>query len=279
MNTEKLMQVALEVAGLEQVPADSDIFVAGNNIKKILFGIDIETAEILLASQLGVDCVITHHPKAGDARLNLYQVMENQIQRMVAAGVPINKAQKVLKKKKDKVERAMHPVNYDQVESAARLLNMPFMGIHTPCDILAENTVQAHLDAKLGDKADKTLQDVVDALLEMPEYQNTKAKPAIRVGAKGDYAGKVFVTMAGGTGGGADVAKAYFEAGVGTLIVMHYPEDTLDAIKEQNIGNVIVAGHMASDSVGINQLIAKYTEAGLEVLRCSGVVDPTVKIS
>ena len=72
-------------------------------------------------------------------------------------------------------------------------------------------------------------------------------------------------------------AKAYFEAGIGTLIVMHMPEDVLDAIREQNIGNIIVAGHMASDSVGINKLIAKWEEEGIEVIRCSGVVDPTIK--
>ncbi len=277
MNTQKLMEMALELAGLESVPEDSGVIVEGEGIKKILFGVDIETAELLLGNHLDVDCVITHHPKAGDPRINLYQVMSNQIQRMVVAGVPINKAQKALKKTKDQVERRLHPANYDQVASAARLLNMPFMAMHTPCDILAENTVQGHLDARLAAKPEAKLQDVIDALLELSEYQNTKARPVIRVGGKEDYAGKVFVTMAGGTGGGPDVAKAYFEAGVGTLIVMHMPEDTLQAIKDQNIGNVIVAGHMASDSVGINKVIAKFEEVGLEVIRCSGVVDPTVK--
>lgn len=277
MNTEKLMALALEAAGLDAIPEDSGVIVEGDGIQKILFGVDIETAEVLLAKQLGVDCVITHHPKAGDPRLNMYQVMSDQIQRMVEAGVPINKAQKAIKKAKDKVERRLHPMNYDQVASAARLLNMPFMAIHTPCDVLAESIVQSHLDARLGDKPEALLQDVLDAILELPEYQNTKAKPVIRVGGKDDYAGKVFVTMAGGTCGGSDVMKAYFEAGIGTLIVMHVPEDVLDAIKEQNIGNVIVAGHMASDSVGINQVIAKFEEAGIEVLRCSGVVDPSVK--
>ena len=274
MNTQRIMQIALELAGLKEVPEDSGIFVEGDGIKKVLFGVDMQTAEILLARQLGADCVITHHPQSGDPKINLYQVMANQIDRMVKAGVPINKAQKALSKQKDKVERAAHPVNYDQPASAARLLNMPFMAMHTPCDILAENKVQEHLDLRL--KADSKLQDVINALLELPEYKNTKAQPKIRVGGKDDYAGKVFVTMAGGTGGGAAVTKAYFEAGIGTLVVMHMPEDVLDAVKEQNIGNVIVAGHMASDSVGINQVIARLEAEGIEVLRCSGVVDPKV---
>lgn len=277
MNTEKLMKMALELTDLKDVPADSGIIVEGKDIKKILFGVDIDTAEIMLGKELKVDCVITHHPAAGDPRINLFQVMSSQVQRMISAGIPINKAQKALKKQKDKVERRLHPANYDRASSAARLLDMPFMAIHTPCDILAQETVQKHLDEKLKNKPEATLQNVIDALNELPEYKNTKAKPVIRVGSKDDFAGKVFVTMAGGTSGGTDVFKAYFEAGIGTLIVMHVPEDILDAVKEQNIGNIIVAGHMASDSVGINKLIAKFEEEGLEVIRCSGVVDPVIK--
>ncbi|AZR73842.1 hypothetical protein BBF96_10860 [Anoxybacter fermentans] len=277
MNTKRLMEIALELAGLDEIPEDSGIIVEGDGIKRILFGVDMETSELLLAKHLDVDCVITHHPKSGDPQINLYQVMSNQIKRMVVAGVPINKAQKALKKQQDKIERALHSSNYDRVASAARLLNMPFVAIHTPCDILAETTVQNHLDERLKNKPEATLQDVVDALMELPEYQNTRAKPKIRVGSKDDYAGKVFVTMAGGTGGGPDVAKAYFEAGIGTLVVMHMKEEVLNAVREQNIGNVIVAGHMASDSVGINKLIERYEKEGLEVIRCSGIVEPTIK--
>jgi UDP-N-acetyl-D-mannosaminuronic acid transferase (WecB/TagA/CpsF family) len=94
------------------------------------------------------------------------------------------------------------------------------------------------------------------------------------VGSEESFAGKVFVTMAGGTSGGKEVFKAYFEAGVGTLVVMHVPEDVIKAVKEQNIGNVLVAGHMASDSVGINLIIKEFEAQGLEVTRMAGVIEP-----
>ena len=55
---------------------------------------------------------------------------------------------------------------------------------------------------------------------------------------------------------------------------MHMPEEVIKAVKEQNIGNVIVAGHMASDSIGINVIIAALEERALEVIRMSGVIDP-----
>lgn len=274
MNTKEIMDIALELAGLDQVPPDSGVIVEGENIKKVAIGIDMELAEMMLARELGVDLVITHHPTGGSPRIDLHKVMDNQIDRMVQAGVPINKAQKALSEKKAEIQRGFHVSNYDRAVSAAKLLNMPFIGVHSPTDILAERKVQGVLDSKLGVNPKSTLQDVIDALETLPEYKKTLAKPTIIVGSKNDYAGRVFVTMAGGTGGGINVAKAYFEAGIGTLVVMHMPEDVIKAIKEQNIGNVIIAGHMASDSVGINEFANALENKGIEILRMSGLIDP-----
>ena len=277
MNAQEILDIALKVSGLDEVPADSGVIVDGSQIHKVLFGVDMEAAEILLAKELGYDGVITHHPKGDNPMINLFQVMDNQIDRMVEAGVPINKAQKALAERKGEVDRRMHVNNYDRASSAARLLGMPFIGIHTPADIMAEKTVQEHLNQSLKSRPKATLQDVLTSLEELPEYKYTLAKPVIRVGNPDSYAGRVFVTMAGGTSGGKEVYKAYFEAGIGTLIVMHMPEDVIKAVKEQNIGNVIVAGHMASDSVGINKIIEALEREGLSVTRMSGVIDPNEK--
>ncbi len=274
MNTKEIMDLALELAGITEVPEDSGIIVEGEGIKKLCIGVDMEAAEMLIAREIGADAVITHHPVGGAPRVNLFKVMQKQIDRMVEAGVPVNKAQKMLKEQVGKVERGLHVSNYDRAVSAAKVLDMPFVGIHTPTDMLAEKKVQEHLDQALADKPRSTVGDVIDALNQLPEYKNTLSKPAARVGSKEDYAGKVFVTMSGGTGGGAKVIKSYFEAGVGTLVCMHMPEDVIKEVKEQNIGNVVVAGHMASDSVGINQLVAALEEKGVDVIRMSGVIAP-----
>jgi putative NIF3 family GTP cyclohydrolase 1 type 2 len=273
MNTQEIFELALKAAGLTEAPADSGVIVPGEKIKKIAFGVDIDTADLMLAKQLGFDCVITHHPHSL-AKVNLYKVMDNQIDRMVEAGVPINKAQKALAERKEQVDRNMHVTNYDKSVTAAKLLNMPFIGIHSPADLLVEDFLQEYLDDKLKNKPQATVQDVIDCLMELPEYKNSYAQPKVRVGSEKSYAGKVFVTMAGGTSGGKDVMKAYFEAGVGTLVVMHVPDDVVKAIKEQNIGNIVVAGHMASDSIGINLAIKAFEEKGLEVTRLAGVIEP-----
>jgi putative NIF3 family GTP cyclohydrolase 1 type 2 len=272
MNTKQMMDIAIELAGLNEVPHDSGINLVGDNIKKVLIGIDMETPELLLGKELGYDCVVSHHPKAEGSVVNFSKVMDVQIDKMVEFGVPINKAQKVLRKKQNTVELGGHVSNYDRHASSARLLGMPYMNIHLPADIITEEIVQKHLDKKLNDNPKRTLGDVVDALNEMDVYKNALSNPVIRVGGKNDYAGKIAVLMAGGTNGGTDVMKAYFEAGVGTIVCMHVPEDVKKAVAEQNIGNVIVAGHMASDSIGLNVIIEAWEKEGLEVTKMSGIL-------
>ena len=83
MNTTDLMNTALKLAHLDKMPYDTDIIVAGENIKKVLIGIDMETPELLLAQQLGFDCVVSHHPKADSCVVDFAKVMDVQIDRMV----------------------------------------------------------------------------------------------------------------------------------------------------------------------------------------------------
>ncbi|MBN2795018.1 MAG: hypothetical protein JXR88_06405 [Clostridia bacterium] len=272
MNTQQMMDIALELAGLKEIPFDSGIQVPGDDVKNVLIGIDMETPELLLAKELGYDCVVSHHPKAEGASVHFHKVMDVQIDKMVEYGVPINKAQKMLRKKQASIELGGHVGNYDRHASSARLLNMPYMNIHMPADVITESIVQKHLDDKLKNQPKATLEDVIDALNDMDIYKNAIAGPVIRVGGGKDYAGRVAVLMAGGTNGGADVMKAYFEAGVGTIVCMHVPEDVKKAVQEQNIGNIIVAGHMASDSIGLNVIIDAWEKAGLSVTKMSGIL-------
>jgi putative NIF3 family GTP cyclohydrolase 1 type 2 len=272
MNTTDIMNVALELANLDSIPHDTVISVPGENIKKVLIGVDMETPELLLAKELGYDLVISHHPKADTAVVNFHKVMDIQIDKMVENNVPINKAQKALAKKVKSVEIGRHVANYDRVSSAAKLMSIPFMNIHLPADLISEQFTQDHLDKALGHNPKATLNDVIESLNELEVYQKSLSKPVIRCGSGNDYAGKVLVLFAGGTNGGADVYKAYFEAGVGTIVAMHAPEDVIKATKEQNIGNIVVAGHMPSDSIGLNKLIEALQDKALEVTKISGIL-------
>ncbi|MCL2378588.1 MAG: hypothetical protein FWC77_05625 [Defluviitaleaceae bacterium] len=271
MNTKQLMDSALALAGLTEMPQDCGISMEGENIKRVLMGVDMDTAELLLAKELGYDCVVTHHPRNTD--VDMLKVMDRHILKLEALGLPRNHSQKLLGERKDELSYGQHVSNSRRSESAAKLLNMPYMSLHTPADIISEEIVQKHLDAKFANKPDTKVQDVVEALEEICEYKNSARKPVIRVGGKESYAGKIYVLMSGLTGPGAEVTKAYFEAGVGTLILMHIPEKDVKAVKEQKIGNVIVAGHMSSDSLGLNKIAQKWRESGVEVTMMSGIVE------
>jgi len=266
------MNMALKAANLSEMPADCGIIVPGENIKKVLFGVDMDTAELLLAKELGYDCVISHHPRNTDnAKLD---VMNDHITKLEKLGVPRNRSQKLLSERKDELSYNQHVSNSRRSESAAKLMGMPYMCIHTPTDIIGEAIVQKHLDAKFAGKPETKLQEVCEALEEIGEYKNSLRKPVIRVGLKDSYAGKIYVLMSGLTGPGSDVTKEYFEAGVGTLVLMHIPEKDVKAVKEQKIGNVVVAGHMSSDSLGINVVADVWRKAGVEVTMMSGIVAP-----
>ena len=270
MNTQQLMDIALKTAGLNEMPADCGIIVPGENIKKVLFGVDMDTAELLLAKQLGFDCVISHHPR--NTNEDKLEVLNDHMHKLEALGVPRNKTQKMLAERKTELSYNQHVANSRRSESAAKLLGMPYMCIHTPTDVIGEAIVQKHLDAKFVGKPDTTLQQICEALEEIPEYKNSLRKPVIRVGAKDSYAGKIYVLMSGLTGPGPKITKEYFEAGVGTLVMMHIPEKDVKEVKDQGIGNVIIAGHMSSDSLGVHVVAAEWAKHGVETTMMSGIV-------
>jgi len=273
MNTNDLMNIALNLAKLDEKPYDTDIIVEGKNIKKVLIGIDMETPELLLAKELAYDCVVSHHPKADSCVVDFAKVMDVQIDRMVASGVPINKAQKALRKMQSSIDLGRHASNYDRVSSAARLMKMPYLNIHIPADFITEKIVQDRLNKAFENEAKTKLKDIINELNSWEYYIGKVAKPVIRVGSNEDYAGKIEVLMAGGTNGGVDVYKSYFEAGVGTIVAMHVPEDVKKAVQEQNIGNIIIAPHMPSDSIGLLEIVKAWRDEGVEVTCMSGIVE------
>jgi len=271
MDTKKMMDMALELANLKEMPADCDIVVPGSNIKKVLMGVDMDTPELLLAKQLGYHCVVTHHPR--NTNPEMLEVMKTHILRLEKLGIPRNRSQKALSLRKEELGYNRHVSNSRRSESAAKLLNMPYVSLHTPADIIGEAIVQKHLDDKFANNPETTLEDITIALEEIAEYKNSARKPVIRVGSKESYAGKIYVLMSGLTGPGADILKQYFEGGVGTLVLMHIPEKDVSALKEHAHGNVIVAGHMSSDSLGMNKIAEAWRAQGVEVTMMSGVVE------
>jgi putative NIF3 family GTP cyclohydrolase 1 type 2 len=274
MTSEDIIEVALDLAGLTEIPADSGVHVRGDNVKNVLATIDCDVGDLLLARELKCDTVLTHHPE-GAAALNGWRLILNQVDQMVECGVPIARAEAAVQRRLQQVELNSHARNYARVVQAAQLLNLAFLNIHVPCDLITRRLIIEKLARFNDPKSRATVAEVVDALQEFPEQRAAATLPQVRLGAPDRFAGRVAVAMGGYTGGGVDVLRAYYDAGVGTLLMMHVPEADLREAQEQKLaGNLIVTGHMASDSIGINFYLDELQRLGLKVIRAGGIVAP-----
>jgi len=265
VNTGEIMELSLKLARLEDAPKDSAIYVSGSDIRRILFGIDAGVPELLLAKQLGYDAVIAHHPHGGTAVINFPEVFKRHIQYMVAAGVPIEEARRTVRKKFEKLEVEMHMENYGHSVEVAKLLKMPYMNIHTPLDEVGRAIMSKQIKRRI--RKNSTVVDAVFALKELPEFKNAVTEIKIRLGKADNLAGKVVVSHGAGTNGGYEIAKTYFKYGIGTVVYIHISHGDLEKLKTENDGNLIVTGHIASDSVGINPFIRKLEERSVSVTR------------
>ena len=62
VTTERLLTLALELAGWESVPADSSVGNPGKAINHIFVGLEVGAAELLIARQLGYHAVVACQP-------------------------------------------------------------------------------------------------------------------------------------------------------------------------------------------------------------------------
>ena len=272
MTTEQVMKIALNLSGLTEIPPDSGVHLPGDKIHRVLATIDCGVDDLLLARVLRCDAVITHHPE-WTASLRGWTLVSRQIDQMVECGVPVAKAEAAIQRRMQSVELNTHPRNYGRVLQAATLLNLAFLNVHLPCDIISRRIISEQM-ARFQDPASRaTVADVIAVLQEIPEQTVAATEPKIRLGGPDRLAGRVAVAMAGYTNGGVDVLRAYFEAGVGTVLMMHFPEGDLKEAREQKLaGNLVITGHMASDSIGINVYLDELERRGLDVIRAGGIV-------
>ncbi len=243
-------------------------------VEKVMVGINIDTGEVVLADRLkekgkDVDLILGHHPR-GVGLATLHEVMNLQADMLNEWGVPINVAESLVKKRIKEVERSIRGANHNQSLDAAKLLDIPMMCIHTPADNLVEAFLREEIDKRDFEKVG----DVIDFLKEIPEYHESRKHndgPGVLIGDEDNRTGKIVVEMTGGTEGNKKSYEKLAEAGVGTIIGMHLSEDHRKEAKENHI-NYIIAGHMASDSIGMNLFLDELEKNGIEIIPTSGFI-------
>jgi len=242
-------------------------------IRTIMFGIDISGEELLTAYLMnergaGIDLAMSHHP-SGKALANLYNVMSMQKDILKGLGIASNAVESLMAERMEEVSRRFLPINHQRTTDIAKLLDIPFMCVHTPAD----NHVTYFLNKLFNRKKPKKVKDVLKILKSIPEYQDAmchSAGPRLIAGKEKNDAGKIFVDMTGGTEGPKKIFARLSQAGVNTIIGMHMGEEHLKAAKAEFL-NVIIAGHISSDALGANLVLDELMKRhNLNIIPCSG---------
>jgi putative NIF3 family GTP cyclohydrolase 1 type 2 len=252
-------------------------FDAGvKNIKRVLAGIDIDSAELMIATYQNnhnpknkIDAVIAHHP-VGKALADLSDVMHLQADVLAMYGVPINIAESLMQVRISEVSRGVNPENHFKEVDSARTLGLSLMNVHTPAD----NMVAKFVETKLKKDNPEYVGDILKSLLEIPEYKEAAKRgsgPVLFAGSPDNRVGKIALTeITGGTSGNDKMYEKMSQAGIGTIIGMHMSEAHVKEAKRAHI-NVVIAGHISSDSLGMNLFLDELEKKGIEIVPCSGL--------
>lgn len=238
-------------------------------IKKVLVGIDVGPEEILIAKELGdIDLVIAHHP-VGKGLAQLADVMNLQADVYNYYGVPINVAEGLMKERISEVARGVNASNHNRTVDAAKLMKVNLINLHTPCDNLAAKFLKDLIE----EKKPETVGEIIEILKEIPEYKMAMklgVGPKIFVGSPENRCGKIALSeITGGTEGSPKLYEKIAQAGIGTSIAMHVSEEHKKEAELANV-NIVIAGHISSDSLGINLFLDELEKQGIEIVACSG---------
>jgi hypothetical protein len=243
-------------------------------IRGLIVGVDMETPEVLLADRLRekgepIDLVFAHHPE-GPGFANLDQVMGMQADMWHAQGVGLGVADTLIAGRASEIRRRISPSNHYRAIQAAEALGLATLSCHTPADNSVGRFVQRFLEAEKP----VTLGGVARALRGIPEYADAAKKgygPEIVLGSEDRRAGRLLVQMTGGTEGPADSLERLRGAGVDTLVDMHFSEDFRKKAEELHMTRV-VAGHVSSDTLGMNLILDLIEPKGVQVRCVSGMI-------
>ncbi len=257
---EGIKKEIFDIHSLESPYADSRIILdTPSDVNEAWVGIDVDTSELLLVKKITenterVPVVIGHHP-IGRSYSNFYEVMDMQSDILQGMGVTASIADSLTGKRKAEVGRKVSGLNHFKTQDAAKILNIPTMNIHTPAD----NHVKKYLDDLFENKKPYKLKNLLDMLLQIPEYIKAAKNgnpPGILTGSEDNKCGKIFVDMTGGTEGDAKLLKNLVQSGVSTVVAMHMSDKHYEMAKDSNL-NIVIAGHISSDNLGLNLLLDK----------------------
>jgi hypothetical protein len=148
------------------------------------------------------------------------------------------------------------------------------MNIHTPLDEIGRQRVQSRLDDLAAAHPGATVGDVMQMLQEFAEVRNARVPPILAAGSADGPAGRTLFAH-----GALDIPtyamlKTYYAHGIRTVLTLRIGPADLARLRREQMGTLIVVGHMAGDSLGFTPFLAALRQIGLEITTFSGVIEP-----
>lgn len=270
VTTERLLTLALELAGWESIPADSSVGNAGKAINHIFVGLEVGAAEILIARQLGYHAVVACQPAGvSGARWDVYR---RHAEFLTQLGMAQAEAEEAVAPRIERLRLEAAHAYSDHLTAIARLLDTPFVTIHSPLQEVGRQRIQGITDELTAQHPDASLADVRDALLRLPEFA---AAPQTIMPIRGDWsapAGRIFVAHGAYAPPDARLAAAYL-AHVDTLLCADLAPEDAGALRASDVrGNVLALGRGATESAGVASYVTHLRAQGLEVTPTAGIL-------
>ncbi|HEY4517731.1 MAG TPA: hypothetical protein VJI74_02475 [Candidatus Paceibacterota bacterium] len=240
-------------------------------------GVDLGQSEIVTIREWEkeankkVDLFIGHHSEGRPATSFAY-ILKTQLGNLKSQGVLVDKLDSFFDDRVTELYVETLSENFNRVRDAAALLKCDYLSLHSPIDNLSARFVER----TLTEARPKTLADTLEVLLTIPEYAKldtqNQIRPTIVVGSMTDSLGKFLLTeFVGGEEGPLEIYNAMHQAGVNTVISMHMSPEALTRLRQQKV-NVIAAGHIGSDSIGLNLFTDTLVTKGIEVIPLGGFI-------
>jgi len=286
LSAQEMMSIALKLADMAGVPLDSGIHVPGENIKRFIFAMDVNVGLLHMAKQMGFDAVVGHHP----CGVLLYrgEVYRRHLDLLEMHGIPREKSTAALAESIDAIVRRMENHRFRMLHQecpnqtvlevdAARMLNLPFMNIHNPFDEAGRRILQFKIDAAAAKNPHWKLKDVLALIENLPEARYAKEvygiSPRLFIGDPETEASKVVFVHGALSAPHPAIIRFYWQNGFKTVVVLHGEFETLEKLRVENQGNLILTGHFLGDSIGMTPFIRAIRQRNLEVACMGGIID------
>lgn len=224
-------------------------------VRRIVCGIDITGAEILMADRLRdhgqpVDLVVAHHTSAiGGGLGSRRDTIWPQVKMATDFGVPEHLAWKLVSAgAQGGPERS---VDF-RITQIAEGLGMPLITLHSPPDLY----LFAWGRKVIEEDRPRTLGDLVARSNAAPEVRWLHERgqgTEIAVGDAKDPLGRVYFAFYGGWNPTPEMFEALCDAGCGTLWVVATSGELNEVARRRKV-SIVVTPHYPADNIGLNGL-------------------------